>query len=112
MVLEASVPQGRLIATTRPPELLRPGQRPASRTVQGRRQKPIACPRVPSMGRILLDERSQPEPMRVTAANHKAQPRVEAESSGEQTLDRRNPNWQRGQCPGGELTGNTEARNS
>ena len=39
---------------------------------QGRRQKPIVCPSVPSMGRILLDERSQPEPMMVTVANRKA----------------------------------------
>ena len=27
-----------------------------------------ACPSVPSMGRILLDERSQPEPMTATVA--------------------------------------------
>jgi len=31
-----------------------------------------ACPSVPSMGRILLDERSQPEPMTVTVVNRKA----------------------------------------
>ena len=31
-----------------------------------------ACASVPSMGRILLDERSQPEPMTATVANRKA----------------------------------------
>lgn len=31
-----------------------------------------ACPSVPSMGRILLDERSQPEPMAATVVNRKA----------------------------------------
>jgi len=30
------------------------------------------CPSVPDMGRILLDERSQPEPMTVTVAKRKA----------------------------------------
>jgi len=30
------------------------------------------CPCVPSMGRILLDERSRPEPMTATVANRKA----------------------------------------
>jgi hypothetical protein len=32
----------------------------------------IACPSVPSMGRILLDERSQPEPMTATVGKRKA----------------------------------------
>jgi hypothetical protein len=31
-----------------------------------------ACASVPSMGRILLDERSQPEPMTATVVNRKA----------------------------------------
>jgi len=31
-----------------------------------------ACPSVPGMGRISLDERSQPEPMTVTVAKRKA----------------------------------------
>ena len=30
------------------------------------------CPSVPSMGRILLDERSQPEPMTATVVKRKA----------------------------------------
>ena len=33
---------------------------------------PGVRPRVPGMGRISLDERSQPEPMTVTVANRKA----------------------------------------
>ncbi len=37
---------------------------------------------LPSMGRILLDERSQPGPMTVTVANRKAKPRGEAEKAG------------------------------
>jgi hypothetical protein len=32
----------------------------------------IGCPSVPSMGRISLDERSQPEPMTATVAKRKA----------------------------------------
>ena len=36
------------------------------------RGKLKACPSVPSMGRILLDERSQPEPMAATVVNRKA----------------------------------------
>jgi len=35
------------------------------------RRRPRACPSVPSMGRISLDERSQPEPMTATVAKRK-----------------------------------------
>jgi hypothetical protein len=54
--LATSIPQGRLIATTRPPELLRPGQWPASRTVQGSRQKPIACPTRTQLAHLFRDK--------------------------------------------------------
>ena len=49
--------------------------RPRSGSQQARmnpRGKLKACPSVPSMGRILLDERSQPEPMAATVVNRKA----------------------------------------
>jgi hypothetical protein len=40
--------------------------------IRGSDAKPKLCPSVPSMGRISLDERSQPEPMTVTVVNRKA----------------------------------------
>ncbi len=45
-------------------EVSQPGRSPAAGLKAG--------PSVPSMGRILLDERSQPGPMTATVANRKA----------------------------------------
>ena len=39
---------------------------------EGVSRGPEDRPRVPGMGRILLDERSQPEPMKATIVNRKA----------------------------------------